>query len=264
MLYAYFLDSDLNMTNSYKSLCDDFYLDMYVNTELDLPTERDTILSFFERIQKQYGSMASFYRSGESDYCLEENRSNGQYRWITLQADRICSGIVNPDDFEDAYAQDRLVLELMPYMLSVNSLDVDSIDVVCGMDFECPGSHDEVIAEALLKETPFGELLDWPHAKPIACSPTMVMALSEDCRTQGRIRIESKTSVFDPGREKSESTEAISLFFTVRRFPPSDEKFDPLASFTRQCELIEELMAEKIVPKFVQPLTSVIAEKRLK
>ncbi len=42
--------------NSYSSLCDDFYLDMYINTELELPTGRDTILSFFERIQKQFPS----------------------------------------------------------------------------------------------------------------------------------------------------------------------------------------------------------------
>ena len=40
--------------NSYNSLCDDFYIDMYVNTELDLPTARDTILTYFERIQKQF------------------------------------------------------------------------------------------------------------------------------------------------------------------------------------------------------------------
>jgi len=32
------------MSNAYSSLCDDFYLDMYVNTELELPTQRDTVL----------------------------------------------------------------------------------------------------------------------------------------------------------------------------------------------------------------------------
>jgi hypothetical protein len=36
-----------------------------------------------------------------------------------------------------------------------------------------------------------------------------------------------------------------------------------LKSFENQCRLAEDLMAEKIVPNFVKPLTNVIAEKRL-
>jgi hypothetical protein len=70
------------MSNAYSSLCDDFYLDMYVNTELELPTQRDTILAFFERIQKQFGSMGCFYRREDNEYCLEEDRSAGRYRWV--------------------------------------------------------------------------------------------------------------------------------------------------------------------------------------
>jgi len=132
--------------NSYSSLCDDFYLDMSVNTELDLPTERDTILSFFERIRKQFPSMGCFYRRGNSEYCLEEDRNLGQYRWVSLEMDRISSGVVNPSDFEMAYRQDRLVLELIPYMLSVSPLDIDSLDLTFAMDFDYAGSHDEVIA----------------------------------------------------------------------------------------------------------------------
>jgi hypothetical protein len=45
------------MANGYSSLCDDFYLDMFVNTELDLSLQSDTVLTFFERIQKQYPTM---------------------------------------------------------------------------------------------------------------------------------------------------------------------------------------------------------------
>ena len=108
------------MSNSYSSLCDDFYLDMYINTELDLPTERDTILSFFERIQKQFPSMGRFYRRENNEYYLEEDRNPGQYRWVSLEIDRVGSGVVNPSDFEMAYCLDRLVLELAPYMLGVN------------------------------------------------------------------------------------------------------------------------------------------------
>jgi len=251
------------MSNSYSSLCDDFYHDMYVNTELELPSERDTVLGFFERIQKQFPSMGHFYRRDNNDYCLEENRGAGQYRWVALETDRIGSGVVNPSQFAGAYAQHKLVLELIPYMLSVNHLDIGSLDVTIAMDFDYAGSHDEVISEALFGESAFSCLLDLPSARAMGFSPEVVIALSEDCRTQARISVESKTSVFGVRRKEQSEDTAISLSFTIRQYPSGTGKFDALDSFEKQCILAEELMAEKIVPNFVLPLTNVIAQKRL-
>lgn len=249
--------------NSYNSLCDDFYLDMYINTELELPTQRDTILSFFERINKQYPSMGRFYRRENNEYYLEEDRNPGQYRWASLEVDRIGSGMVNPSDFETVYNQDRLVLELVPYMLGVNHLDIDSLDVTFAMDFDYAGSHDEVIAEALISQSAFSSLLDLPEVKPIGFSPALLISLSEDDRTQGRISIESKTSVYEPKKKGRFTDESISLSFTVRQYPATNEKFEPIKSFEHQCRLAEEFMAEQIVPNFVHPLTEKIAQKRL-
>lgn len=251
------------MSNSYSSLCDDFYLDMYVNTEIDLPNQSDTILAFFERIQKQFPAMGCFYRRGNNDYCLEEDRDDGRYRWVSLENDRIGSGVVNPSVFTDAYNQDRLILELMPYMLGVSHLGVDCLDVTFGMDFDYAGNHDEVIAEAFFSSTAFGSLLELPGARPAGLSPAMVVALGPDYRTQARISIESKTSVYEHGRQQSEQDEAISLSFTIRQYPRGMEKFDPLKSFEHQCHLAEELMAERIIPRFVGPLMDVITQKRL-
>jgi len=250
-------------SDNYSSLCDDFYLDMYINTQMELPTGRDTILAFFERIQKQFPSMCCFYRRENNQYCLEDDHDIGQYRWVALETDRIGSGVVNPSDFEMAYSQDRLVLELAPYMLSVSPLDIDSLDVTFAMDFDYWGNHDEVIAEAFFSSTAFSCLLDLPSAKPIGFSPTVIVALSDDCRTQGRICVESKTSLYEPGRRDLSADEAISLSFTVRQYRPAGEKFDLLKSFEYQCRLAEQLMAEKIIPNFVQPLVETIAQKRL-
>jgi hypothetical protein len=217
--------------NSYNLLCDDFYLDMSINTELDLPVQRDTILTFFERIQKQFPSMGCFYRRENNEYCLEEDRNSGQYRWVSLEIDRIGSGVVNPSSFEEAYNQDRLILELIPYMLGVNHLDIDSLDVTFAMDFDYAGSHDEVIAEALLAQSAFNGFLDLPSARAINFSPSMVVALSEDCRTQARINVESKTSIAEDRKQRQSSDEAISLSFTIRQYPKTTEKFDALKSF---------------------------------
>jgi hypothetical protein len=248
--------------DSYSSLCDDFYIDMFVNTELDLPAERDTVLTYFDRIQRQYPRMGRFSRRDNNEYYLEEDHGSGQYRWVSLEQDRIGSGVVNPQSFEDAYQQDRLILELIPYMLGVTPLDVDSLDVSLAMDFDCAGSHDEVIAEALFGSSAFGCLLDLPHGRPIVFSPSMVMSLGEGERTQVRISVESKTSVYEPGEKEPSHDEAISLTLTVRQYPQIDERFDPVTSFEQQCRLAEELMAERIVHQFVTPLTEVIAQRR--
>jgi len=248
--------------NSYSSLCDDFYIDMFVNTELDLPAERDTVLTFFDRIQRQYPRMGRFVRRDSNEYYLEEDHGSGQYRWVSLEVDRIGSGVVNPAGSDEAYQQDKLILELVPYMLGVTPLDVDSLDVTFAMDFDCAGNHDEIIAEALFGTSAFGCLLDLPNGKPIVFSPAMVLSLAENERTQVRVSIESKTSIFEPGEKDNSRDESISLTLTVRQYPQTDERFDPVASFERQCQLAEELMAERILRHFVQPLTEVIAQRR--
>ena len=249
--------------NSFSSLCDDFYIDMYINTELDLPTQRDTVLAFFERVQKQFPSLSRFYRRSENEYCLEEDRCIGQHNWITLERDRVGSGVVNPSSFEIAYYQDKVVLELVPYMLGVNHLDIDSLDIGFVMDFDCMGIHDEVIADALLGSSAFNCLLDMPDARPIIFSPSIVVALSEDKCTQARISVESKTSIYKPWNRMRNPDEAISLSMTIRQHPQAGEKFNALKSFENQCRLAEEIMSEKIVPNLVRPLTEAIAQKRL-
>ncbi|MBN1972345.1 MAG: hypothetical protein JW787_01805 [Sedimentisphaerales bacterium] len=250
-------------SDSFNLLCDDLYLDMYINTELELPTERDTILAFFERIRKKYSSMGCFYKRENNEFCLEEDRERSQYRWVCLETDRIGSGVVNPSEFEMAYEQDRLVLDLIPYMLSVSSLDIDSLDVTFAMDFDCSDNHDEVIAEALLSQSSFNCVLDLPGAKPIGVSPTIVVALSSDELTQARISIESKTGVYCPKKKEQTIDEAISLSCTIRQYPETFEKFDLIKSFNHQCRIAEELMIEKIIPGIVLPLTETIAQKRL-
>lgn len=250
------------MANSFNSLCDDFYVDMCVNTELDLPSNRETILSFFERIQKQVPEMGNFFRKDSGDFCLEEERGGDKYRWVTLELDRLCSSCANPVVMEDAYTLGEMVLELMPYMLGVNHLDIDSLDVTFTMDFDYTGNQDEIIADALFTPTPFSSLLEIPSSRPIGFSPTAIVSLSEDCRTQARLTVEPRTSVYEVRNEKYKGDDPISLYFTIRQYPRPNEKFDALNSFKHQCRVAENLMAEKIIPNFAQPLASAISQRR--
>jgi len=250
------------MNNSYSSLCDGFCVDMHVNTELDLPSERETVLTFFERMQKQFPAMDNFYRKNNGDFCLEELRNGEKYRWVTLEVDRIWAGCADPQDMADAYQLQEVVLDLAPYMLGVSQLDICSMDVTFTMEFDYRGNHDEVIAEAVMPSSAFNAMLDLEGTKAIGVSPTAVIALSEDLRTQARITVESATSFHDFTSPKFKSDQPISLYFTIRRYPIRRSKFDAKTLFQQQCRIAEDLMADKIIPNFVQPLTSAIAQRR--
>ncbi len=62
----------------YASLADDFYINMNLSTEMELPTSRETILHFFERVQKNYPSMRNFYCRERGDFVLEEDKDRGK------------------------------------------------------------------------------------------------------------------------------------------------------------------------------------------
>jgi len=90
----------------------------------------------------------------------------------------------------------------------------------------------------------------------------MVFSLADDDHTQARVSIESKTSLYEPGEKEPGRDEAITLSLTVRQYPKANERFDPAASLERQCQIVEELMNERILRHFVQPLTEAIAQRR--
>ncbi|HEV3416876.1 MAG TPA: hypothetical protein VG056_08695, partial [Pirellulales bacterium] len=102
--------------NRYSSVSDDFYVNMNLATEMELPSSRETVLHFFERLQKKYPSMRKFYCRDKRDFVLEEDKDQGHYRWATVENRRACSGQVNPSSVDSALEQHKLVLELAPFL----------------------------------------------------------------------------------------------------------------------------------------------------
>lgn len=250
------------MTNSFGSFCDDLYIDMSICTQLDLPSGRDTILTFFERLQKHFPEMNSFARRDTGEYILEQEEAGQRLRWVGLETDRIVAGQANPDTTDKADELHYQVLELMPYMLGVSPLDIDSMDITYTMDFDYTGNHDEVIAEALLSSSSFTSLMDIPGARSVNCCPSVIVALSDDYRLQTRIGVESRSTNFDVRSEKFKTEDPISLYFTVRRYPLPGPDFNTVAAYREQCRIAENLMFDKIIPNFVQPLNNAIAQRR--
>ena len=151
--------------NRYSSLCDDFYVNMNLSTEMELPASRETVLHFFERVQKTYPTMRNFYCRDRGDFILEEDKDEGNYRWSTIEPRRVCSGYVNPESVDDAMRQHELILDLAPYMLSVSPLDCEALDLLYGFDFTYRGNHNELIAEALGIGPALDRILEVPGSR---------------------------------------------------------------------------------------------------
>ena len=252
---------DIIAMTSYNSFADDFYTNINLNTEMRLPNARDTILHFFERIQKSYPEMTNFYTRDNGDFVLEEDKEKGHYRWVSLEHRRLCSGCVNPPDLEDAFHQHELVLELAPYHLTISAIDCESIDVLFGFDFTYRGNHDEIVAEALSIGKSMEGMLEVPGARIINYEPSATFALDDSCRLQCRISVETRTSTYQV-RTGDFQDEQISVYFTIRQYWGLGPKMTFIESFQRQRAIGEELLGSHVLPNIVLPLAQAIAAKQ--
>ena len=244
----------------YASLADDYYTNMHLCTELPLPTARETVLDFFGRVQKNYPSMRNFYTRENGDFVLEEDKDQTHHRWLSLEPRRVCSSHVNPENPEQAFAQHTLVLELVPYMLSVSPLDCEALDYLNGFDFSYRGNHDALVAEALGTSPALEGLADIPHAQALNYEPQITLALSEDCRLQARLMIETRTNAYQV-RRGDFPEEQISVYFTVRQYGSllSEASFvDTLQELRLKSE---ELLELHVVDQVLKPLQHAISTK---
>ncbi|MGO8752269.1 MAG: hypothetical protein ACLQNE_40540 [Thermoguttaceae bacterium] len=246
--------------NRYSSLCDDFYVNMNLSTEMELPTNRETILHYFERVQKTYPTMRNFYCRDRGDFVLEEDKDKGAYRWCTIEPRRVCSGQVNPDGIEGALEQHRLVLELAPYMLSVSPLDCEALDLLYGFDFTYRGNHNQVVAEALGVSPSLECMLEVPGATVINHEPSLTIALDEDCRLQCRVSVETRTNAYQV-RTGEFPEDQLSVYVTARQYgslSPDRSFGDTLDRLNQICQ---ETIESHVIENVLRPLARTIAMK---
>ena len=246
--------------NIYDSLADDYFVNMNLFTEMPLPSQRETVLEFFGRIQKSYPAMRNFYNRDNGAFVLEEDKDQTSYGWLSLEDRRICSSCVNPTTMDDAVPQHALALELAPYMLSVSPLDCEALDFLIGFDFLYRGNHDEVVAEALGMSSAFDGVLSVDGARPLNFEPSVTMALTDDCRRQCRLMIETRTNAYQVRRDDYPE-EAISVYFTIRQYGslPHDGNFvNTLNELKSDCE---RLLDAHIIEQILRPLHQTISSK---
>jgi hypothetical protein len=246
--------------NRYTADADDFYINVNLNTEMELPTGRDTVLHFFEQMRKAFPDLRNFFTRESGDLVLEGDKDQEHYRWLAIEPRRLCSGRVNPDTLEDAYKQHEMVLELAPHLLSVSLLDCEALDVMYGFDFTYDGNHDEVVAEALGVGHALEGLFEVPGARVINFEPSLTLALDDSCRLQCRLSVETRTNAYQV-RTGEFPDDQISVYFTVRQYWGTGPEMTFVESFRRQREIGEEAIRKIVVPRVAKPLAQVIASR---
>lgn len=244
----------------YASLSDDFYVNLNLNTEMELPGSRETILHFFERIQKTYPSMVNFYARERGEYVLEEEKEKGHYRWATVDGRRVCSGQVNPSTTEEAIAQHRLVLDLIPFALSISPLDCESLNLMYGFDFNYRGNHNELLVDALGVSPALDSVTEKYRGKVVAYEPNIQFTVDADCRTQCRISVETRTSAYHV-KTGDFPQEQISVYVTARRYGSLEPGVSYVDALDQLNDVCVEVMEDHLVNDFLKPIQRTIEIK---
>ena len=225
----------------YGSYADDFYINMNLNTELDLPTSRETLLHFFEQLQRHFPGLRNFHTRERSEVVLEEDKERGSYRWLSVEPKRLSSGFVNPPSIEEAMKLHDTVLEIAPFALAVSPLDCESLNIMYGFDFTFRGNHNQLLIDALGISPALEKMTHIPGTSVLGCEPMLHLALDEECRTQVRLSLESRTTPFQV-RSRDFPEEQLSVYLTARRYGSLDSGDNFVKATARLADVCKDLV----------------------
>jgi hypothetical protein len=248
------------MANPYCSFCEDFYINMRLGSQMMLPHQRETVLHFFEQVQKAFPQMTRFRKADNGELNLEEDRGRESYRWLSLETRRLSSGHVNPGDIDEAMQLHKLLLDVVPHQLGISPVEIDYLDILFGFDLEFNGNHDEIIAESLYGDSPLTCLTEEHGARAVDFQPTVTVALSEDCRLQARIDVVTRTNSYQV-RTGDYSDDVISVYLILRRYW-GDRPKGPMGNLASElAERADELCTSHVVPKIIKPISAAISSR---
>ncbi len=243
----------------YESLSDDFYCNLHLQTELELPQQRETLLHFFEIAQRRYPTMRQLYTRERNEIVLEEDKEAGGFRWIAIEPKRVCSGTVNPPTIEEALDQHHHVLDLIPHALSVSKLDCESLSLMFGFDYTYRGNHNQLLADTLGMPSALEGLCPRGSMQLLGYEPSIQFTLDEACGTQVRLNFESRTTGFHL-RTGDYGEEQLSVYLTIRRF----DSLGPDENFTDELQRLAgigfELLDTHVVENVLRPLQQAISK----
>ena len=118
----------------------------------------------------------------------------------------------------------------------------------------------QLIAEALLGDSPMARLMDAPHAKGVNFELSGIVTISEDSRQHARVWVEPRTSAAQI-RTGEYSEEMLSLYVIIRQWS-GGRKLPELHEL--QAQLIDvgtKFIDDHVVLPFLTPIRAAIARR---
>lgn len=243
------------MSQSYRALCTDFYVNIKLALKMDLPRDRQTTLDLFDRIRREHAMMNQFRRYRE-ELALESPAGEHQ-QWLAVRQTNVRAGFVNPPRLADAYKFHASVLDVVPFFLSISPLDIDNLEVLYGFDLAAEGNHDAIVYHALMAGTAHAGLGDIAGAEPLDCQPVLGVRLGEPAPCDAYFEVKTRSTTSRHDRER-DGGEPISVYVTLRRAGPFDDVKNLPGVFRELSERGEELVESKVIPQLVGPIREAI------
>lgn len=245
----------------FASLSDEFSAFLHVQTKMDLPNNRETILHFCEAVGKRFPDFLNFEAREKDGFFLEEDRDADNYRSIAVEPRRFSLAAVNPETFEEVDEFTEIVLEMATAHFGLSPYDTEFIEVNYAFDFLYMGNHDEVVAEALAVQSPLEALVQGTGGRVLNFEPNVLFALDESCRLQGRLHIETRTSAYHV-RIGQYPEMPLTVNFAVRQFWGRMPFKSFSESYRNQRTLLRDMIEEQIMPLILKPLAARISAKQ--
>src|SRR5437899_12965959 len=95
-------------------------------------------------------------------------------------------------------------------------------------------------------------------ATMLADEPSIQFALDEECRTQCRLSVETRTSAYHV-RVKEFPEEQLSVYFTARRYGSLDGEETYISAMKKLADICREIIDGYVVENVLRPLQQAIA-----
>jgi len=279
------------MSESFRALCADFYVNHKLQLKMELPRGRETVLDMFERVRRKFPSMSNFRRYRD-ELALESIQNEMPHRWMAIKGTHLRSGVVNAESMEDAIGLHEMLLATAPSYLSISPLDIDYVELLFGFDLLASGNHDAIVLDALLDKSALHELVDITSANVTDFQPAVGLSLGKGpvaglAHPGGNFEVyfEVKTRPTDPrlreasgsGHSSGQSTgavsdstsgpaygqpsdgEPISVYVTLRKFGPIGDIKDLPLILQKLAKTGQDLVEHRVVPGVLVPLREAIA-----
>jgi len=249
------------MSIYFGAICDEFTVATRLNLKLDLPTNRETVLHFFDRIRREFPDMDYLRRRSNEVLVLEQNPDQPSRMWVRLERACLRFGDINPPDMDRPRRLAAVVLEQAPYHLTLSDLDIDRLDLSYSFDLDYCGNHDQLVVETLFADSPLAGFLVGEHAAHvIECQPCLGVALTGDCEVQACVEVRGRSTTYEASTGQYEPR-PLTVVLSLRRYWVPGCETDLVAAYDRLRDHVGRLATDLVVPLIVNPLAQAIASR---